>query len=66
MEDRARYTTFTRTWWRIENGKRAPGIGRRYTHERNLTYEQALDYCRAWNATHEPGKLSRKCEFEQQ
>lgn len=67
--DEPRYTVFTRTWWRNNpswpNGLE-PCPGRRHTHMRNLSYEQAYEYCRQWNAAHKPGRLSRKAEFERQ
>ena len=69
MTEAARYTVFTRTWWRnYPSWPRGlePCAGRRYIHERNLTYEQALRYCEQWNSTHKPGRLSRKAEFTQQ
>lgn len=66
MNDNARYYTFTRTWWRMEGGKRVPGAGRRRTHARNLSYEEARAMCAQWNATHNPGPLSRKMEFDLQ
>jgi hypothetical protein len=61
------YRTFTRTWWRIENGKRVPGTGRRsYAgHDRFETEDEARAYCRRWNETHAPGLLSRKAEYEE-
>lgn len=62
------YATFTRTWWRWEyrNGarERVPGPGPRRYHGHNLTYDEARQMCEQWNATHKPGPLSRKMEFE--
>ena len=67
-EDNPRcYKVFTRTWWRSNPawpGGREPSPGRKHTHARNLTYDEARAYCQRWNATHKPGPLSRKCEFE--
>lgn len=69
MEDKARYYVFTRTWWR-HNPKwplgREPGTGRKTTLRRNLSLQEAQAMCREWNATHDPGPLSRKAEFDQQ
>lgn len=69
MEDAARYTVFTRTWW-ISNpawpGGREPGAGRKHTLRRNLSYAEARQMCQDWNSTHNPGRLSRKAEFTQQ
>lgn len=66
--DQARYYVFTRTWWSMENGRRVPGAGKRSMrgHPRNLSFAEAQAYCREWNATHKPGPLSRKAEFDQQ
>jgi hypothetical protein len=58
-----RYVVFTRTWWRRSPVGRVPGPGKKHTHERGLTYDEALRYCERWNSTHKPGPLSRKCEF---
>jgi hypothetical protein len=61
------YTTFTRTWWKRNPawpGGREPGAGKRYTHARGLSYDEARAMCQEWNATHKPGFLSRKMEFE--
>jgi hypothetical protein len=69
MEGQARYTVFTRTWWRnnpsYPNGLE-PCAGRKYTLERNLSYNEARQLCLRWNAEHKPGRLSRKAEFDQQ
>lgn len=60
------YYCFTRTWWRIENGRKVPGAGRRHTIAKNVTRDEALAICKVWNSEHKPGKLSRKCEFDVQ
>jgi hypothetical protein len=69
MTDSARYRAFTRTWWRHNsawpNGLE-PGAGRKTTLARNLSHDEAKRLCADWNATHKPGRLSRKAEFEQQ
>jgi hypothetical protein len=61
------YVAFTRTWYRREAGpygtRIVPGPGRKTTRERNLSYDEALRFCKNWNETHRPGPLSRKCEF---
>ena len=63
------YYCFTRTWW-INNPTWPNGLepcaGQRHTVATNLTQQEALDFCRQWNATHKPGRLSRKCEFDEQ
>lgn len=69
MKDEARYYVFTRTWWRRNPswpGGREPGAGRKRTLRRNLTLSEAQRMCREWNASHDPGPLSRKAEFGQQ
>ena len=63
------YQVFTRTWWK-ENPEwpdgREPCIGHRHYHPHRFETEQeAREYCQDWNATHEAGRLSRKCEFEE-
>jgi len=63
------YKVFSRTWW-INNPAwpdgREPGAGRKHTiAERVETQEEAREICRQWNATHKPGRLSRKAEFEE-
>lgn len=62
------YRTFTRTWWKHNpawpNGLE-PCAGRRTYHGTYLTEEGARDACKSWNATHKPGRLSRKMEYEQ-
>ena len=60
------YRVFTRIWWRMENGQRVPGAGKRSYrgHPDRLTFDEARSYCQRWNETHNPGQLSRKAEFE--
>ena len=68
-EEKARYRVFSRTWWRSNPAwpdGREPGAGPKRTLRRNLSYEEARQFCQEWNATHDPGKLSRKAEFELQ
>lgn len=60
---------FTRTWW-IRNpswpGGKEPGAGRKTTIARNVSTEtEAQAICRQYNATHDPGFLSRKAEYEE-
>ena len=64
------FRTFTRTWWRINptwpNGLE-PWPGRKYTHHKNIKSErEAREICEQWNSTHNPGRLSRKMEYEEQ
>jgi hypothetical protein len=61
------YNVFHRTWWRSNPSwpdGREPGAGRKTYLARKVTYEQARELCRTWNACHNPGELSRKAEFE--
>ncbi len=63
------YRVFTRTWWRRNPdwpGGREPSPGRKHTLAQRLTYEEARATCQRYNATHNPGPLSRKAEFEQE
>lgn len=64
------YRVFTRTWWKSNpnwpNGLE-PSPGRRTVIRRNIVGETAAqDFCRVWNSNHEPGRLSRKAEYETQ
>jgi hypothetical protein len=64
------FTVFHRTWWR-ENPEWPDGLephaGKRTIIARNIeTESEAREICRKWNATHKPGRLSRKAEFEHQ
>lgn len=65
----ARYTVFVRSWWRHNpswpNGLE-PYPGRKKILRRNLTESEARQMCREYNATHTPGRLSRKAEYESQ
>lgn len=62
------FKTFTRTWWRnnpsYPNGLE-PCAGRKYSHGTYGTEAEAREACRAWNATRDPGRLSRKMEYEE-
>lgn len=61
------YSVFTRTWWRANpawpNGLE-PGVGRKTTIARKCTYDEARAIAKRYNATHKPGRLSRKAEFD--
>lgn len=61
------YRVFTRTMWRRNPswpGGREPGFGRKYTIAMVQTEEEALAVCERYNATHKPGFLSRKAEYQ--
>lgn len=62
------FRVFTRTWW-AEDGRYPKGLRPEAGRKRTLvarveTEEQARAICREWNATHKPGRLSRKAEYE--
>ena len=64
------YKVFTRTWWR-ENSERPGGLepdasGRKTTIAKNIdTFEEAQAIAKQYNATHEPGRLSRMAEIDE-
>ena len=60
------YVIFHRTWWKKNPswpGGRDPGVGRATIIERANTEEEAVEMCKTWNESHDPGHLSRKAEF---
>ena len=64
------YKVFTRTWWK-ENPEwpdgLEPGPGHKCTIARNIsTEEEARRIARNYNDTHDPGRLSKKAEYEEQ
>jgi len=63
------YRVFTRTWWRnnkdYPNGLE-PCAGRKTTIRKGIkTEEEARSICKVYNACHDPGRLSRKAEYEE-
>ena len=68
-EDQTLYDVFTRTWWK-ENPEWPNGLepraGPKMHIAKNLSLREAVAMCSEWNATHKPGRLSRKAEFTQQ
>ena len=61
------YNVFVRNWWRRNPsypGGREPGAGRKTYMARGVSEERARQLCQEYNATHEPGFLSRKAEYE--
>ena len=62
----AKYTVFTRTWWKNNpswpNGLE-PSAGRRTTIAKADSEEEARNICQRYNASHKPGRLSRKAEY---
>lgn len=66
---RGHYRVFTRTWWRRNPAwpeGREPGAGRKHTIATHVYYAEARAICAEYNATHDPGFLSRKAEFEEE
>jgi hypothetical protein len=62
------YDVFHRTWWRANPNYpdgREPGTGERHYIKRHVTRADARELCAEYNATHEPGFLSDKAEFEE-
>lgn len=58
------YYVFHRTWWRSNGrGGRVPGAGRKTTLGYVDTEQEALEMCKEYNDTHEPGFMSRKAEY---
>ncbi len=59
------YRVFVRNWWRRENGRLVPDPGARKTTLAKYTSEtEALAHCLQYAATHNPGPLSRKAEYQ--
>jgi len=63
------YRIFTRIWWRNNpswpNGLE-PFAGPKHTLiSRVATEAEARRICQEWNATHKPGRLARKAEYEE-
>jgi hypothetical protein len=62
------YDVFVRTWWRL-NPSWPDGLepcpGKKRYIARHVTREDALGVCEQYNSTHEPGRLSKKAEFEE-
>jgi len=67
----ATYCVFTRTWWKEatsagwpNNLKPQAGARSYRGHPDGLSYGEAQEYCQDWNDSHDPGRYSRKAEFE--
>ncbi len=62
------YNVFVRTWW-INNPEwpngLEPGAGKRRYIRRHVTEADARAICKQYNDTHEPGRLSKKAEYEE-
>lgn len=63
------FNVFHRTWWKKNPARpdgREPGMGRKTYLAHRVTEEEARAICEQWNATHDPGHLSRMAEYENQ
>jgi hypothetical protein len=59
------YRVFIRNLYKqTPQGLRGDPSARKTTYCYASTYEEAREICQQYNATHNPGKLSRKAEFE--
>ena len=62
-----KFKVFTRTWWKVNkewpNGLE-PHMGRKKVIGYASSFEQAKQMCDEFNNNNNPGKLSRKAEFE--
>ena len=62
------YKVFVRNWWKHNpswpNGREPDPTAQKTTLGVYDTEEEARERCRAYNDTHEPGKLSRKAEYQ--
>jgi len=63
------YRCFIRNWWKRNPtypGGREPCAGRKHTLAAKVATEQeAQAICQQYNASHKPGFLSRKAEYEE-
>ena len=62
------YSVFIRNWWKENpswpDGLEPDGTATKHYLERDIsTEEEARAIAKEYNATHEPGRLSRKAEF---
>ena len=65
------FKVFVRNWWQYNpswpDGLEPHGGARKHTLAKNIKSEEtAQRFCRDYNATHKPGRLSRKAEYEEQ
>jgi len=63
------FSVFVRSWWKPATSPdwpdgREPCMGRKHWLDRRVATEpEARAICREYNATHKPGKWSRKAEY---
>jgi len=61
------YRVFVRNWWRRDFGQLVPDPrARKTTLARHCTEDEARALCARYAATHRPGPLSRKAEYERE
>ena len=66
--DNTKYRVFHRTWWRKNPtwpDGREPGVGPSHFICYARGEDEARRICREWNASHDPGHLSDKAEYEE-
>lgn len=64
------YRVFVRNWWKRASGSGWPNglepdpCARKTTIATNCTEDEAYAICKEYAASHKPGPLSRKAEYE--
>ena len=53
------YSVFTRVWWKDNPSPK------HYLDRHFETEKEARAFCREWNEEHDPGRYSRKAEYEE-
>jgi len=63
------FTVFVRNWWKNNpswpNGLEPDPSARKTKLATFETQEECIRYCKEYNQTHKPGRLSRKAEYTQ-
>jgi hypothetical protein len=65
------YNVFHRTWWKEATpgtcwpNNLEPEPGERHEIANHVTRADAIELCKRYNSTHEPGRYSDKAEFEE-
>lgn len=70
MKNQTTYNVFHRTFWKAAESpgwpnNREPHLGEKTYLAHDVSWSVARDICDEWNATHDPGLLSDKAEFEE-
>ena len=64
----SKYKVFVRNWWKVNkdwpNGLEPDPTARKKVIARGLTEDEAREYCQQYNRNNNPGRLSRKAEFD--